>query len=116
MYCIFLPLIHKSVHFYEKAIFMGELSVGRIVRWVNCPWANCPRVNWPWANRPVTIQYTSLNPAIVSGTSITTHKVKQASSAVSELIPSFNYFLKLFNCGFCRRMFSAGTYVMGDRP
>ena len=32
MYCIFLPLIHKSVRFYEKAIFMGEFSVRRIVR------------------------------------------------------------------------------------
>ena len=39
MYCIFWPLIHK---FVRKAIFLeelsvSELSVGRIVRWANCP-------------------------------------------------------------------------------
>ena len=30
MYCIFLSLIHKFVNFYEKAIFMGKLSVGEV--------------------------------------------------------------------------------------
>ena len=42
MYCIFWPLTDIFVNFYEKAILMGELSVGQIVRWANCPWANCP--------------------------------------------------------------------------
>ena len=64
MYCIFWPLIHILVIFYEKAIFMGEFSVGRmsagelsvwrIVRLANCPWANFPRANCPWTNSPVT--------------------------------------------------------------
>ena len=47
MHCIFWPFIHKFVNFYEKAIFMGELSVGQIVRWVNWPWANFPKSNCP---------------------------------------------------------------------
>ena len=40
MYFIFWPLIHKFVIAYEKEIFMGELSVGRIVCWANCPLGN----------------------------------------------------------------------------
>ena len=40
----------NEINSYEKAIFMGELSIGRIVRGRIVRWANCP-----WANRPVTI-------------------------------------------------------------
>ena len=36
--------------FNEKAIFIGRIVRGRIVRW-----ANCPRENYPWANSPVTV-------------------------------------------------------------
>ena len=30
----------NKINLYEKEIFMGELSVGRIVRWANCPLGN----------------------------------------------------------------------------
>ena len=71
MQIISIMKIDKDIFdFYEKAIFMGELSVGRIVRgrivrWANCPWANYPRANCPWANRPVTIQDVLLLPAAI---------------------------------------------------
>ena len=58
MYCIFWPLIHKFVNFYDKQYSWGNCPLVNCpwvdCPWVNCPWVNCPWVNFPWANCPIT--------------------------------------------------------------